>query len=157
MHVEAQEVDDFARRVDLGLEDGLALPQHGRGIEPLPPRARQQIGGAKEHRRAILEPPPAPVSLGPAGRGDRVPDRPPVGLMGGPQVLAVPVRRYHLHRLAAPDILAVDHRGNVGDRCSHGLELGLERRTLRTPRRIVEDRLVAGRRNIRSSSHEGTL
>ena len=49
--VEAPEVDELAGRVDLGLEGGLRLAEHGRRVEPLPPRTGEQVGGLEEDRR----------------------------------------------------------------------------------------------------------
>ncbi len=50
--VEPPEVDQLAGRVDLGLERGLRLAEHGGRVEPLPPRAGQQVGGLEQDRRA---------------------------------------------------------------------------------------------------------
>ena len=58
--VEAPEVDQLAGGVDLGLERRLGLAQHGRGVDPLPPRAGQQVGGLEDDRaRARRSPWPA--------------------------------------------------------------------------------------------------
>ena len=53
--VEPPEVDQLARRVDLGLERRLRLAEHGRGVEPLPPRPGEQLGGLEEDRAPLVE------------------------------------------------------------------------------------------------------
>ena len=53
--VEAPEVDQLAGGVDLGLERGLRLAEHGGGVEPLAPRAGQQVGGLEQDRAAVVE------------------------------------------------------------------------------------------------------
>ena len=63
VHVEAQEVDQFACRVDLGLVRRLALPQQGGCVDALAPGTGQQVGGTEEHGSPILEPHRGPVTL----------------------------------------------------------------------------------------------
>ena len=53
--VEPPEVGELARRVDLGLVAGLGLAQHRRGVQPVAPRAREQVGGAQQHGGALVE------------------------------------------------------------------------------------------------------
>ena len=53
--VEAPEVDQLAGGVDLGLERGLGLAEHGRGVDPLPPRAGEQVGRLEDDRAALVE------------------------------------------------------------------------------------------------------
>ncbi len=55
MDVEAEEVDQLARGVDLGLLDGLGLAEHRGGVEGVPPRAREQVRGAQEDGGALVE------------------------------------------------------------------------------------------------------
>jgi hypothetical protein len=59
--VEAEEVHEFRRRIDLGLVDRLGLAEHGRGVERRPPGARGEVGGLEENRRAFLPGAPGPV------------------------------------------------------------------------------------------------
>src|SRR5450759_5454099 len=61
VRVEAPEVDDLARGIDLGLKHGLALPEHRRAIDRVAPRRGQQIRGLEEHRGAIGERPAGPL------------------------------------------------------------------------------------------------
>src|SRR6185369_8131935 len=72
--VEAPEVDQLARRVDLGLEDRLALPEHRRGVELGAPRAGEQLRGLEEDRRARLEGRLAPALPRRVRRRDRALD-----------------------------------------------------------------------------------
>ena len=65
--VVAPEVDQLARRIDLGLKHRLRLAQHRRRIQRRPPRRGQQLGGLEEDRRAILPRPCGPV----VPRGER--------------------------------------------------------------------------------------
>lgn len=54
-HVVAPEVDEFTGGVDLCLEGGLGLAQHGRRVQGVAPRTGQQVGGLEEDRRPVLE------------------------------------------------------------------------------------------------------
>ena len=48
--VEAPEIHDLARGVDLGLDRRLALSEHGRRVELHPPGSGEQLGRAEENR-----------------------------------------------------------------------------------------------------------
>ena len=54
LHVEAQEVRELAGRVDLRLENVLALGQHGGRVHPRPVRSAEQVGRLQEDRRTVL-------------------------------------------------------------------------------------------------------
>ena len=125
---EAEEVDRLAGGVDLGLEGGLALAEHGGRVQGGAPRGREQLGGLEEHGGAIL---PGPRRPFPA-RVQRVGDRPP-GLVGSgfvPHAQAHPVvvRGEEGVGLPGPDLLAPDDDGDVGvlvgDGAQHGLQFG---------------------------------
>ena len=103
--VEPPEVDELAGRVDLGLVGGLGLAEHGGGGELLAPRSGQQVGGAQEHRGALVERGGRPAGLGghrglDGGGGVGVP-----GVGEGAEHARVPVR---LHDV---DAVAAAHRG----------------------------------------------
>ena len=53
--VEAPEVDQLAGAVDLGLERRLRLAEHGGGVDPLPPRAGQQVGRLEQDGAPVVE------------------------------------------------------------------------------------------------------
>ncbi len=55
VHVEAPEVDELTGAVDLGLERGLRLAQHRGCVDPLPPRAGQQVGCLQQDRATLVE------------------------------------------------------------------------------------------------------
>ena len=64
MHVEAPEVDQLARRVDLGLVGRLALSQHRRGVDPGAPRPGEEVGGLEQDRGPVVEGQVAPGGCG---------------------------------------------------------------------------------------------
>jgi len=96
--VPAQEVDQLAGAVDLGLVAALALAQHGRGVQGVPPRAGQQLGRSQQHRGAVV------VGQRPPGRGggpggvDGGADIVSAGLPGPAEQGFVPVRLHHVDR-----------------------------------------------------------
>jgi hypothetical protein len=83
VRAEAEEVDDLARRVDLGLERGLALAEHGRRVELGPPRAGEQVRGLEEDRARSSQGMLRPLACAASSGRDR-----PFDLLG-----AGPVRR----------------------------------------------------------------
>ena len=113
VHVEPEEVDQLAGAVDLRLERGLALAQHGGGVEPLPGRRGQQVRGLEEDRGAVLEPPVAPVALGLHRRPHRRVDGRAVGLVQGGQHPRMAVGRDDVMGDPAPDLAPADHGRNV--------------------------------------------
>ena len=74
LDVEAEEVDQLARGVDLGLVRVLALAEHRRGVQRRAPGARQQVRRAEEHRRAVLPRRRRPGARRCRGGGDRLLD-----------------------------------------------------------------------------------
>ena len=113
--VEPPEVDQLAGRVDLGLVGRLRLAEHGCRAELLPPRSGQQVGGAQEHRGALVERGGRPGVLG-GHRGVDGGGR--VGVLGvgeGAQSGGVAVRLHHVDAFtaahpvgAADDVRQVD-------------------------------------------------
>jgi len=53
--VEAEEVDELAGGVDLGLVAGLRVAEHAGGVDARAPRPGEEIRGAEEDRRALFE------------------------------------------------------------------------------------------------------
>ena len=65
--VEAEEVRKLAGGVDLGLIAGLALAQHGGGVDFIAPGPGEQVRGLQEDRRPVLPGHPGPGGLRRAG------------------------------------------------------------------------------------------
>ncbi len=155
MHVEAQEVDQLAGRVDLGLLGGLGLAEHGGGGQGLAPGAGQQVGGLEEDRGAGVE-------------GERLPGRSSgqgsvdgllrVGLGGvaqGAEPSRVVVRLDDVDLgAAAHPALTVDRHGQL-DRllAAQLLQLGLQTGPFRAPGGVAVDRLVHRRGDLGHSVH----
>ena len=66
--VEAPEVDELAGGVDLGLEDGLGLAEHGGRVGLVAARAGEQVGGLQEDRGAVVPRHRATTMRGPRAR-----------------------------------------------------------------------------------------
>ena len=150
---EAEEVDQLARAVDLGLIDGLALTQHCRRIELVPPRTRQEVGGPQEHGGSVLpthgRPFPPRVERGRDRRRDLLgPRRVHVG-----QDVAVIVGHDDRRRAPLPQLPASDDDRDVDDLGGLPVQLGLERRLLGASRPVRQDRLVVGKRDVRRAVH----
>ena len=152
--VEAPEVDQLAGGVDLGLERGLRLAEHGGGVEPLPPRAGQQVGRLEDDRAALVERHRAPGRGGVEG-----------GLHGGLGVLGggvlerredvlVVVGLDDLHlRAATVAPTAVDDRAQRRLAALLALELGDQGVPLGAARRVGQVGLVDGSRRRREGIH----
>ena len=70
--VEAEEVDQLAGRVDLRLVRRLGLAEHGRRVEPVAPRAGQQVGGLEQDRGPLVVRHRCPAGASRQRRVDRV-------------------------------------------------------------------------------------
>ena len=114
---------ELAGRVDLGLVGGLGLAEHGGRGELLAPRSGQQVGGAQEHRGALVErqsPPSRPwpaIAASTAAVASACP-----ALVSVPSTARVPVRLDDVDALAvahpvraADDVRQVDRVG--GEAC----------------------------------------
>ena len=143
-HIEAEKVGQFARRVDLGLVNGLGLSQHGGRVDLGPVLRGEQIGGPQEDRRAFLEGPRSPVALSPPGRVDGGLDVQGARLMAVGKDVLVMVGRYRLDHRAGLDVLAVDHHRNLDPLCRHRLEPAFELGPLRASRGVGLDGFVPG-------------
>ena len=110
--VEPPEVDQFARRVDLGLVRGLGLAQHRRRAQLLPPRSGEQVGGAEEDRGALVEWGRFPAGLGGDRRFDGGGRVGALGVGEGAQPRAVAVWLNHVG--AGPATHAVGAADDVG-------------------------------------------
>ena len=146
LDVEAEEVDQLAGRVDLGLVRGLRLAEHRGRVERVAPRAGEQLGRAEEDGGAVLPRPARPVLPRGGGGVDRLLDVLGARLVDvGEHVLLV-VRHDGRARVAGGDVLAADHERDLDPLAGHLREPALERRALGAAGRVVADRLVARRR-----------
>ena len=150
---EAEEIDDLASGVDLGLKGVLALPEHGGRVERRTPRFREQFGRLEEHRRAVLPAPRGPLPARLDGVGDR-----PARLLGAgcvplPEPQTVVVRGVNRVRPSGADLLAPDDHGDVRLLAGDGAQRGLQFGTLGGARRVGEDGFVDRRGNTNRSGH----
>ena len=140
--VEAEEVDQLARRVDLGLVRRLALPEHRRGVERVAPRRREQFGGPQEHRGAVFPGPAAPFLARGGGGGDGLLHQLGRRLVPGAEHVRVVVRHHDGRGVAGAVLLAVDDDGDVDVLAGHAGEARLQRGALGRARGVAADRLV---------------
>src|SRR5581483_5241609 len=147
LDVEAPEVDELARRVDLGLVGGLRLPEHRRRVQRLPPRPREELRRAQEDRRTLLPRRPRPVVPRVRGSGDRAVDLGSTTLVHGCEDVRAVVRLDRLERVAGADLLAADHERDVGLLRLELAQPEAELLALRRARRVAPDRLVVGLRD----------
>ncbi len=142
-HVEAQEVDELARGVDLGLLHRLALAEHRGGVEGVAPRPGQQVGGAQQHRRAVVVGQVAPQRRGGARGVDRVLDVRRGRLVRRTQDGAVPVRLDDVDRRTRPGPLTAGDRHRQIDVLASQLgQARLQRGTFGTAGCVGPDRFV---------------
>jgi hypothetical protein len=142
--VEAQEVDQLAGCVDLGLVDRLRLTEDRGGVDRVALLPGEQVGCPQEHRGPVLEPHGGPVRLG----RDRRVDGPLHVLAGGGvdlgELEVVAVGGADHERLAGAGLLPVDDAGRVDALLGHRRDPGLERRPFGGAGRVAADRLVRG-------------
>ena len=143
LDVEAQEVDQLARRVDLGLMRGLRLAEHRRRVERVAPGAGEQLGRAQEDRGALLPRPARPVLPRLRGRVDRLLDVLGAALVHVGEHVRLVVRHHRRLGRAGRDVLAADHERDLDPLAAHLLEPPLQARALGAARRELAHRLVA--------------
>ena len=138
--------------VDLRLVRGLALSEHGGGVDELAPRAGEELGGAEEDARALVEGRARPRGRGLERRGDGALGDVRASVVPACEEVRVAVRRAHLEARALVHVEAADHVRDVRALVLHALDRGLERGALRRAGRIGEDGLVRregpGRRDV---------
>ena len=156
VHVEAEEIDQLAGAVNLGLVCGLALAQHGCRVQELPMGAGQHLSGPEEDGGAVFEPPVAPVLLGLYRGLDRALDGAPIGLMGLGQHPPVTMRRNHVMGVAGSNLSPVYYRRDIGLPGTYRSQRRLEGGTFGRVRGIVEHRFIAGVGNVRGTAHHCT-
>ncbi len=145
--VVAPEVDQLTGGIDLGLERGLGLAQHGGRVQGGPPGGGEQLRRAQEHGGAVLPGPARPLPL----RGLRGLDRQhhllrarlvPVG-----QDVAVIVGHHGRGLVAGADVFASDDQGHVQALARHAREPGLQLGALGAAGSVGPDWLVRRRRD----------
>jgi hypothetical protein len=94
VRVEAPEVDQLARAVDLRLVRRLALAEHGGGVQDGAVARGEELGGALEDGEAVLPRPVHPLLLRLARRVDRLADLIRPGLVVRRQHVPVVVRHH---------------------------------------------------------------
>ena len=149
--VVAEEVDQLARRVDLGLQDRLALVQHRRRIDDRAVLAGEQLGRLQEDGSARLPRHRRPFRTRRLGRGHRLPNGVGVPLVKRRQHVPVVVRHDALAEIAGRDLGAADEQRNLDLRAGDLGEMRGQDLPLRRPRRIAQNGLVDGRGHLHSS------
>ena len=156
--VDAPEVDELARGVDLGLVGRLALAEHRRGVEAGAPRSGEQLGGLEQDGGAVVEGQLAPHRGGGLGGVDgrlALLDR---GVAQRAEHLAVGVRLADGDLAAgADDALTVDRVRQLGLGRPQLGEGDLERGSLGRARRVVEHRLVGRCGHVGHGVHQVLL
>ena len=154
--VEPKEIDVFARRVDLGLKDILALTKHRGGVDKPPVLCRRQLGDTKVDGRAFDPRETFPLPLRPDGRLDGRPHLVGAGFVIGRQHMVVGVRHDHLTGATGIHLPPADDQRNIDRRRRQVLEFFLNGCAFGSARRIAFYRLV-GRIRIRKNSiiHHG--
>ena len=124
--VEAPEIRQLARRVDLGLKHGLRLAEHRRRVQRGAPGGREELGRLQEDRGAILPRPVGPFLPGGVRRLDRLRDMLGGRLVPVAQHMLVIVRHHRLRGLSGANLPATDEDRDVDALVRHRLEASLE-------------------------------
>ena len=154
MGVVAQEVDQLADTVDLGLVDVLALAEHHGGAHQRAVLGGDEFGNLEQDGSAHR-----PVGLGPLLAGlhgcvDRHLDLFRAGLVVGGQHVMVVVRHHHFAGIARADLLAADDQRDIQLDGFLAFQLLFERNTLGRALEVSENRLIGRHRErIDSVSH----
>ena len=112
-HVEAEEIDQLGRRIDLGRVHGLGLAEQGRGIERRAPRAGGKLGRFQENRGTPGRGKPRPVGRRPPRGLDGVLDLRGIGEVGERQDVAMIVRLDRLLEPAGAYLVAANEHGKL--------------------------------------------
>ena len=128
--VEAPEVDELRRGIDLRLKHRLRLAEHRRGVECLPPRGRQQLRGPQKHRRPLLPRPARPLTPRGRRRANRLPHFARPRLVPIRQHVPVLVRHHRLPDLLGPNLSPADDERNLNPLAGHLLQASLDLRPL---------------------------
>ena len=160
LDVEAEEVRQLARRVDLGLVGGLRLSEHRRRVERRAPGSRQELGRAEEDRGAVLPWCAVPVLPRLPGRLDRLLDVLRITFVHRREHVVFVVRHHGVERLAGMHLRAADHERQLELLGLHLVQPALQLFALARSRRIFLHRLVLRRwraEKARRGGHHGRL
>ena len=146
--VEPPEVDQFAGRVDLRLEDRLGLAQHGRGVDRLSPGPGQQVGRLHDDRRPLLPGHVRPRRPGFEGRIDGHADLGFAGLVIYAEVERMVMGRPQRRRVARLHLPAADDQRDLDGGGFQFSELRLDGRSFVRSGRVFQDRFVVGPRGV---------
>ena len=152
--VEAPEVAELARGVNLGLVHRLRLTEHGRSVQPVAPWSGQELGGAQEDRGSILPGCRRPIGPGTGGRVDSQVDVLRLAQMHVCQHVILLVR--HDGRTEPPrmHVVARDDQGNLDPLAAHAGETLLQGGAFARAGGVGSCRLVE--RNGRIDGSSGT-
>jgi hypothetical protein len=154
--VETPEVDQFARRVDLRLEDALRLVEHAGCVQSVAPRTLEELGGLEHHRSAVFPGGFRPLLPGLGGGVDRHLNLRLTGLVVGPEHVVVVVRADCFGGVAGADLLAADDERDVDFLGQHLRDFCLERNLFRRTGSIRFDWIIDRRRDRDDSiGHDG--
>jgi hypothetical protein len=142
VHVEAEEIDELAGGVDLGLERGLRLAEHRRGVERRAVLAGEKIGSLQEHGRAGFPRQRRPVLLRGQSGLDRGLDLALARLVVHAEHVLVVVRHDAEARFSRADVPSVDDARNVDFLAAELFQLRLELGLLLRAGAVRVDRLV---------------
>ena len=141
--VEPPEVDQLARRVDLGLMRRLRLAEHRGGVQGHPIRPGQEIGGPQKDGRALVPGQPRPVVRRGGRRVDGALHLGGAGLVPRREDVAVVVGHDNFRGPARRDPTPADARRDLDHLAGHPVERGAEGLPFRAARGVGEDGLVA--------------
>ena len=136
--VEPPEVHELRRGIDLGLERGFRLAEHGGGDDGGPPGRGQQFGGPQEDGGAIVERPAGPLLAG-ADRGvGGLPHVLRSGLLKIREHMGVLVRHHAPLGGAGADLPAADDDRDVDGLGRHLLQAAFQLGASRCARSVGE-------------------
>ena len=142
MRVEAPEIHQLARGIDLRLVRRLRLAEHRRGVDRRSPRRGEQLRRLQQHRGAILPRPVGPLSPGRTRGRDRHLRVLRRRLVVVGQHVLVRVRHHRVAEVAGANFLASDDDRNLDALRGHLRQARFELRSFGRSRRVRANGLV---------------
>ena len=144
LDVEAEEISQLARCIDLCLMSGLGLAEHGRRVDRIAPWTGEQGGRAQQDRRTLLERGRRPHLSRRESGADRV-----VDVLGASDCVLrdrqlVPVRGTDVAPRRAPAPLAADLHRDLSACVGQLRQAGLQALAMRVARGVRANGLVGG-------------